>query len=215
MTLIAQSVRRMALSFAWWADKFRQPISLLVVLACLILLLVTSASWSSAGLPGRVLGAVAFILVVVAALGRAWCGLYISGYKEDRIVDVGPYAIVRNPLYICSFFGAIGLGLTTQRLSIVVLLIAAFLVYYPLVVFAEENNLRKKFGQIYSEYAQRTPRFFPRRLHLIEPDIYPTRPRHVRRALLEVAWFFWAYLLIEWILMIKVQQQFVAGLGAL
>lgn len=202
---IAQSLRRGVPPFAW-AVKYRQPVSLVVVFACLGLLLCTPASWSPATLPGRALGAAAFLLVVIAALGRVWCGLYISGYKEDRIVDAGPYALIRNPLYVFSFIGAIGLGLATGRLLIIILLAAAFLGYYPLVVFAEENNLHEKFGQIYSDYARRTPRFFPQRWQLVEPDLYPTRPRHVRRALMEVSWFFWAYLLIQWVLAVGVPQ---------
>lgn len=203
--LIAQSVQRVAPPFAW-AIKYRQAVSLVVVFACLVLLLCTPASWSSATILGRVLGAAAFSLVVVAALGRVWCALYISGYKEDRIVDVGPYALIRNPLYVFSCIGAIGLGLATGRLLIVLLLLVAFLAYYPLVVFAEEHNLHEKFGQIYSDYARCTPRFFPQRLHLSEPDLYPTRPRHVRRALMEVSWFFWAYLLIQWVLVVAAPQ---------
>lgn len=211
--LIAQSVRRVASPFAW-AVKYRQPFSLMVVLVCLSLLLCMPATWSPTNLPGRVLDAAGFFLVVVAALGRVWCGLYISGYKEDRIVDVGPYALIRNPLYMFSFLGAIGLGLATGRLLIVILLAVAFLGYYPLVVLAEEDNLREKFGPIYSDYARRTPRFFPRRLQLVEPDRYPTRPRHLRRALVEVSWFFWAYLLMQWVLATGVPQQFVAMLNA-
>lgn len=195
--LIAQSIRRGAPPLAW-AVKYRQAVSLVVVLACVALLLSTPASWSPVTLLGRLLGAAAFLLVVVAALGRVWCGLYISGYKEDRIVDVGPYALIRNPLYVFSFIGAIGLGLATGRLLIVILLAVAFLGYYPLVVLAEENNLHEKFDQIYSDYARRTPRFFPQHWQLVEPDLYPTRPRHFRRALMEVSWFFWAYLLIQW-----------------
>lgn len=188
-----------------WAVQFRQPVSLLVILACIMFMLATPASWPEQTLVGQALGAVAFVLVVIAALGRVWCSVYISGYKEDRVVDAGPYAIVRNPLYVCSFLGAIGLGLATRRLSILVLLAVAFLVYYPVVVFAEEHNLRAKFGHVYEEYMRHTPRFWPRRLRPVEPDLYPTRPRHVRRALLEVAWFFWAYLLIDLM---------VAGAGA-
>lgn len=203
--LIAQSIRRGAPPFNW-AVKYRQPVSLMVLFICLGLLLCTPASWSPATMPGRVLGAAALILVVAAALGRVWCALYISGYKEDRIVDVGPYALIRNPLYVFSFIGAIGLGLATGRLLIILLLAVAFLGYYPLVVFAEENNLQQKFGHIYSDYVRRTPRFFPQRWQLVEPDLYPTRPRHVRRALAEVSWFFWSYLLIQWVLAAGVPQ---------
>jgi len=194
---ISVLTRRRGVPVLSWAVQLRQSVSLLVIVACTIFMLSTPASWPQHTLVGQTLSAIAFVLVVIAALGRVWCSVYISGYKEDRIVDVGPYAIVRNPLYAFSLLGAIGLGLATRRVSVLVLLVVAFLVYYPLVVFAEENKLLEKFGHIYEEYMRHTPRFWPRRFRPIEPDLYPTRPRHVRRALQEVLWFFWAYLLIE------------------
>ena len=138
-----------------------------------------------------------FVLIVLAAFGRIWSSLYISGYKEDRIVAEGPYALVRNPLYVCSFLGALGMGLATKHLLVLAIIVCAFLLYYPLVVLAEERNLQRKFGQVYEEYANRVPRFFPCRFQLVEPDTYPVRPRHVRRSLQEIIWFFWFFLLLH------------------
>jgi protein-S-isoprenylcysteine O-methyltransferase Ste14 len=180
-----------------WAIKFRQPISIAVVIACLALLLATPLSWQVNGSLGKLSDALGFALIVFAAFGRIWSSLYISGYKEHRIVTEGPYAIVRNPLYVSSFIGALGMGLVTGNLRVLVLIAGAFLFYYPLVVLAEENNLQHKFGQAYREYASRVPRFLPRRLPLVEPDTYPVRPRHVRRSLQEIIWFFWFYLILH------------------
>jgi protein-S-isoprenylcysteine O-methyltransferase Ste14 len=180
-----------------WAIKFRQPISMVVIIVCLALLLATPPSWKANSGANIVMNAFGFVLIVVAAFGRIWSSLYISGYKEDRIVTEGPYAIVRNPLYAFSFLGALGLGLATTNLLILAVIASAFLLYYPLVVFAEERNLRHKFGQDFVAYMHQVPRFLPRRLHLVEPDRYPVRPRHVRRSLLEIIWFFWSYLFLH------------------
>lgn len=180
-----------------WAIKYRQPVSIAVVLTAASLLLSTAPSWPETGLLGQGLDALGFLLVVIAAFGRIWSALYISGYKEDRIVTEGPYALVRNPLYVCSFIGAIGLGLATRHLAILALIAGAFLLYYPLVVLAEERNLLLKFGQVYQAYTARVPRFLPRRLQWVEPDIYPVRPRHVRRSLQEIIWFFWSFLILH------------------
>jgi len=169
-----------------WAIKFRQPVSIVVIIVCLALLLATPPSWQANSGANIVMNAFGFVLIVVAAFGRIWSSLYISGYKEDRIVTEGPYAIVRNPLYAFSFLGALGLGLATTNLLILAVIASAFLLYYPLVVFAEERNLRHKFGQDFVAYMHQVPRFLPRRLHLVEPDRYPVRPRHVRRSLLEI-----------------------------
>lgn len=180
-----------------WAIQWRQPFSLAVILACVILFLATPPSWQQESGTGRLLETTSLLLVVIAALGRIWSSLYISGYKEHRIVCEGPYAIVRNPLYMFSFIGALGLGLATIHLSILAIIAMAFLFYYPLVVWAEESNLLQIFGQEYEHYRNQVPRFIPRRLKMVEPDTYPVRPRHVRRSIQESAWFFWAYLFIK------------------
>jgi protein-S-isoprenylcysteine O-methyltransferase Ste14 len=43
-------------------------------------------------------------------LGRTWCSLDISGRKKRELVTVGPYALVRNPLYIFTLLEAFGIG---------------------------------------------------------------------------------------------------------
>ncbi len=180
-----------------WTIKLRQPVSIAVVLACLALLIATPPSWPSNSVASLLAETLGFVLIVIAAFGRIWSSLYISGYKEDRVVVEGPYALVRNPLYVCSFLGALGMGLATKHLLILAIIACAFILYYPLVVLAEERNLQQRFGQVYEEYANRVPRFFPCQFQLVEPDIYPVRPRHVRRSLQEISWFFWFFLLLH------------------
>ena len=180
-----------------WAVKLRQPVSIIVIAACAALLVMTPLSWQGASLIGLALDSLGFVLVVIAAFGRIWSSLYISGYKEDRVVVEGPYAIVRNPLYVFSFLGALGLGLATRHVAVLAVVAAAFILYYPLVVLTEEHNLQCKFGQQFWDYANRTPRFFPRRFQLVEPDVYPVRPRHVRRSLQQISLFLWSYILLH------------------
>lgn len=180
-----------------WAIKFRQPISIVVIIVCLALLLATPPSWQANSGAGMLMNALGFALIVVAAFGRIWSSLYISGYKEDRVVTEGPYAIVRNPLYVFSFLGALGLGLATKHVAVLAVITGAFILYYPLVVLTEERDLQRKFGKDYWDYASRTPRFFPFRFQLVEPDTYPVRPRHVRRSLQQIILFFWFFLILH------------------
>lgn len=186
-----------------WTIKWRQPFSLIVILACAILLFFSPPSWTHESMTGRLPETIGLLLVVIASMGRTWSSLYISGYKEHRVVCEGPYAIVRNPLYLFSFVGALGLGLATRHLSILIVITMAYLLYYPLVVWAEEYNLLQIFGQEYERYRNQVPRFIPRRLKMIEPDTYPVRPRHVRRSMQQNVWFFWAYLLLEIVTIIQ------------
>ncbi|MGE4403613.1 MAG: isoprenylcysteine carboxylmethyltransferase family protein [Desulfobulbus sp.] len=181
-----------------WAIRWRHPVSMAVILVCALILLITPPHWSPQSLGWHIADSLGFILVVIAAFGRIWCSLYISGYKEDRVVAEGPYAIVRNPLYVFSFIGAIGLGLITQHLVVPGIIALAFLLYYPLVVRGEEQVLGHKFGPLYDAYKSSVPRFLPRRFRLVEPDTYPLRLRHVRRSMQEIMGFFWAYLILKW-----------------
>ena len=196
MTVSQEHCPRESPSFEW-AVKLRQPVSIVVIAVCAALLFTTPLSWQSDGLIGLVLDSLGFVLVVVAAFGRIWSSLYISGYKEDRVVTEGPYAIVRNPLYVFSFLGALGLGLATKHVAVLAVITGAFILYYPLVVLTEERNLQRKFGHKYWDYANRTPRFFPFRFQLVEPDTYPVRPRHVRRSLQQIILFFWFFLILH------------------
>ena len=180
-----------------WAIIWRQPFSLAVIIACAILLFATQPTWKHESTTGRLLELVSLLLIVIATFGRIWCSLYISGYKEHRVVCEGPYAIIRNPLYLFSFVGAVGLGLATMHLAILAIIAISFLLYYPLVVLAEERNLLQVFGDEYAQYQHQVPRFIPHRPSLVEPDTYPVRPRHVRRSMQQTFWFFWAYLFLH------------------
>lgn len=180
-----------------WANRYRQPVSFLVAFCCLAALLTTEHSWPRISVIDVLVETLGFLLIGIAAFGRTWCSLYISGYKADRIVCEGPYSIVRNPLYVFSFIGAMGIGLASENLLVLALLLSAFLLYYPLVVFAEEGHLQAKFGQPYIEYMHNVPRFVPRHLRPVEPDIYPVRPRHFRKALPDVLWFFWFFMILQ------------------
>jgi protein-S-isoprenylcysteine O-methyltransferase Ste14 len=45
---------------------------------------------------------VGYALVIVCVVGRIWCSAYVGGYKNTKLIDTGPFSIVRNPLYVFS-----------------------------------------------------------------------------------------------------------------
>jgi protein-S-isoprenylcysteine O-methyltransferase Ste14 len=93
------------------------------------------------------------VLIGIATVGRLWCSLYISGYKNSQLVTAGPYSMCRNPLYFFSFLGFVGIGLATETASIPLALIVAVLLVYPHVIKREEAHLRSKFGEAFTRYA--------------------------------------------------------------
>lgn len=128
--------------------------------------------------------------VVIAVLGRLWCSLYLCGYKTSILIDVGPFSIVRNPLYLFSLIGAAGIGIATTSIVITSLLIAFFIVVYPSVIANEEKRLATALGLQYQAYQVRTPRLIPDFSLYKGVDQYTVNMRQVHSAFLDVVWFF-------------------------
>ncbi len=171
-------------------------VSRLFAIAFFVLLMLTESSQE-----GSVVSAYLFltglVLVGVATVGRLWCALYISGYKDAQLVTSGPYSISRNPLYFFSFLGFAGIGLTTETVTLAVIIVLAFALIYPYVILREEGYLGSKFGDAFAEYRARTPRFFPELGKLQEPDSYLVNPKLYRRTMANGLWFVWLVGIVE------------------
>ncbi len=113
---------------------------------------------------------VAGVGVVVTLLGEAirlW-GVHhigaISRTRTDRLgplIDTGPFALVRNPLYLGNIALWVGFALTA-RLAWMAPLIALLLGgEYHAIVKWEEQLLLSRLGDAYREYTTRVPRWLP------------------------------------------------------
>lgn len=89
----------------------------------------------------------------------------------NRLNTTGMYSIVRNPLYLGNFLIFMGVAsfLRLWWFSLVVLLM--FILYYERIILAEEEYLRKKFGEIFLKWAEETPCFFPKFNKWTSPDL--------------------------------------------
>ncbi len=134
-----------------------------------------------------------YALCIICVFGRSYASLFIGGRKNDEVVRQGPFSVVRNPLYVFSFLGTVGVGLMSGMFSLTFLLGAAFCFYYPLVVAREEEFLLHKFGDTYKEYQAEVPRWFPRLSQYSEPEQIETTPRLVRKTMRDAAMFFLPY----------------------
>jgi len=74
----------------------------------------------------------------------------------------GLYSIVRHPLYLGNFLIWFGMLLCVQQWMLGVICVLIFWLYYERIMFAEEEFLRREFGEDYVTWASRTPCFFPR-----------------------------------------------------
>jgi protein-S-isoprenylcysteine O-methyltransferase Ste14 len=172
-------------------QKRRRLFTAFFAFALTALILFSDSHWNDIGIGGEVLFAGGLALIAVAVVGRLWCALYICGYKSGTLVTVGPYSLCRHPLYFFSFLGAIGIGLCTEMVTVALIMVAAFLAYYPFVIAAEEEGLRRAHGDAFTDYARRTPRFWPSLARLEEPEGYMVKPRIYRRGVGDAMAFLW------------------------
>lgn len=80
----------------------------------------------------------------------------------DSLNTTGIYSIVRNPLYLGNFIIILGLVLFIQVWWFALITWLGFWIYYERIIFAEEEFLRKKFGDVFLDWAKKTPAFFPK-----------------------------------------------------
>lgn len=106
---------------------------------------------------------------------RAWAvgysGVTTRGntVTAPALVTAGPYAHVRNPLYVGNFLTAAGFALAftganraPERAALVLGALAVMAAVYSVVIPHEEAYLRDRFGADFDAYVAAVPRVFPR-----------------------------------------------------
>jgi protein-S-isoprenylcysteine O-methyltransferase Ste14 len=101
---------------------------------------------------------IAFAWWARIALGRLWSG-GVERMAEHRVVDSGPYALVRHPIYTGLIMGAVAMaGLQAKPWPI--LGAALFSLGFALKAKVEERFLEQELGG-YDAYRQRVPMILP------------------------------------------------------
>jgi len=135
----------------------------------------------------RVASLAAGVAVLLAGCAlRLWAVRYIGKSARTRtektrpIIQTGPYAAIRNPLYASNLIiatgFAVGLGLGPSVPILVVLLAA----HYHVVVLCEERGLVRRHGETYDAYRSLVPRWLPVRWN---PGILAATPFTLGEAL--------------------------------
>jgi protein-S-isoprenylcysteine O-methyltransferase Ste14 len=150
--------------------RFRSftPVPVIAVLLALL--------WASPG-PGPGGWAVSTALIPIG-IGIAILGQALRFYTLGQVSDGtsgqgstleasslnmrGPYAFVRNPLYLGNLGICAGLILLAHRPWIYAIGFGFFFLEYFFIIRAEEHFLRAKYGSLYEGYASRVRRWVPR-----------------------------------------------------
>ena len=99
------------------------------------------------------------IVVILAFWIMSKAGIVFEG-TEPRVVDTGPYARVRHPMYLGMVLAHVGLWLTTLSLISLIPLFTVFLGYNYLATY-EERRLEAKFGDDYLTYKKQVRKWIP------------------------------------------------------
>lgn len=144
-----------------------------------LLVFAVSTSYAASGSTAHELVEWAgIVLISICIIGRTWASLYISGRKIRDLVDVGPYSITRNPLYLFSTIGAVGAGAQIGSVLVAVIFGAIAWTVFHVVIKREEKLLSELHGDAYADFMRRIPRFIPNpRLWRDVPTLTITPPR--------------------------------------
>lgn len=114
-----------------------------------------------------------YLCLVIGLLGT-YVRFYTVGYTPvgtsgrntaNQVADVlnttGAYSLVRHPLYLGNFLMWLSIALLTCNISFITAFILVYWLYYERIMYAEEQFLRRKFGDAYLRWAEQTPAFIP------------------------------------------------------
>jgi protein-S-isoprenylcysteine O-methyltransferase Ste14 len=120
-------------------------------------LLVAAFAWFAAPTPGSM--AIGLPVAAAGLLLRGWAAGHLA--KNERLATSGPYAHVRNPLYVGTLTVAAGLAICSREPLLAALFAIVFALVYLPAIELEEQHLRKLFPE-YEQYAERVPMLAPR-----------------------------------------------------
>ena len=101
------------------------------------------------------------ILIAFGELIRIWATGHIE--KNKKLTTTGPYAYVKNPMYIRTFFIGTGFCITARNYYILAVGLALFFIYYiPYKKRVEARRLKRIFGDEYIDYDKKVSDLIPR-----------------------------------------------------
>jgi protein-S-isoprenylcysteine O-methyltransferase Ste14 len=122
--------------------------------------------------------AIGFVVVMAGEFIRFWGVAYAGSLTRvtgsvgaPEVIVAGPFARVRNPLYVGNVLTYVGIGIMSNALFPWLIIIAAVwfgFQYYQIVVL-EENFLEREYGATYLEFKRNVPRFIPRLSVYVNP----------------------------------------------
>jgi protein-S-isoprenylcysteine O-methyltransferase len=107
-----------------------------------------------------VVGGILLRLWAIRTLGRSF--RFVVAVPEDRrLVDRGPYRLLRHPAYAGTLVTCLGIGVMLWNAASLLFALAPALAGHVRRIAVEEAVLRRELGERYAAYAARTWRLVP------------------------------------------------------
>jgi protein-S-isoprenylcysteine O-methyltransferase Ste14 len=157
-TEVSDDSRPVVRAGAW---LFRQRTWIPVPLALALLLIPPEKP------PSWFLTILGFALVAAGELLRIWAVHHIGVISRTRskrlgpLVQTGPFALVRNPLYLGNIVLWVGFATSAGLLWLIPIFVVVLGLEYHAIVQWEEQLLEARRGSEYKQYAARVPRWVP------------------------------------------------------
>ncbi|MEW6326343.1 MAG: isoprenylcysteine carboxylmethyltransferase family protein [Thermodesulfobacteriota bacterium] len=180
------------------AERYRLGFSWLIGLIFISIILFSKSGYEGS-FSYEILELSGDALIVIATLGRIWATVYIGGRKDEELCQDGPYSIWRNPLYVFSFLGAVGIILSSGKLILLFIIMPFFIYNYYFVIKGEEARLLELFGNEYAEYCKKVKRIIPNFNNYWSKNKFEIYPKVFFRSMVHASFFMWLFILLEFL----------------
>ena len=110
-----------------------------------------------------------FIMIATGILFRAWAVKTLGKYftptvqitEEHKLIDSGPYKIIRHPSYFAAFLSITGAAVLLESVTGIAVSIIAMSIAYYVRIGIEERKLLEHFGNSYRTYMLHTKKIIP------------------------------------------------------
>lgn len=119
------------------------------------------------------------LMILMGAVARIYTVAFMGEDSKDNVghdylVTTGPFAIIRNPLYVANLIITLGVIFYSGVVVLGIILLAFFVFQYHCITKYEENSLLAKFGDEYQRYMDRVPAWIPLKAPIA--DDFPVPP---------------------------------------
>lgn len=109
--------------------------------------------------------------ITIGYVPKGTSGRNTKGQKAGVLNTTGMYSIVRHPLYLGNYVIWLGISLFPRLWWFTVIVTLIFWLYYERIMMAEEDFLLEKFGDSFSQWADKTPAFLPKWQKWVKPEL--------------------------------------------